>query len=407
MLDGILRIIKKIIPGRIFRMLEPYYHFFLAFLSAVFYLFPSCEMKVVGVTGTSGKTTTIEFLHAIFQSAGYKTASLSSLRFKILDKEEPNMLKMTLPGRFRVQKFLKDAKNKGAEYVFLEVTSEGIKQFRHKFINFYAAILTNLSEEHIESHGGFANYRAAKGEIFKKAPLVILNGDDPNLEYFYEISPKEKIVFVSSDFPEDIDVKIPGSFNKMNALSALTFAKREGVSPEDIRKGIEAVKGVSGRMEFVSLPEVPVNFKVLVDYAFLPQTLEKVYEILSGTVSAKKLVCVIGAAGGGRDRWKRPLLGNIAAKYCRKVFVTNEDPYDEDPMEIIDQIAGPHNFQKILDRRKAIRQALKSAEDGDVVVVTGKGAEPWIMGPNGSRTPWDDRAVIKEELGNLFSLPES
>ena len=116
---------------------------------------------------------------------------------------------------------------------------------------------------------------------------------------------------------------------------------------------------------------------------------------------------MIGAAGGGRDRWKRPLLGNIAAKYCRKVFVTNEDPYDEDPMEIINQIAGPHNFQKILDRRKAIRQALKSAEDGDVVVVTGKGAEPWIMGPNGSRTPWDDRAVIKEELGNLFSLPES
>lgn len=400
-MESILRNLKKIIPLRVFRFFQPYYHRALAFLAAVIYGFPSRHIKVIGVTGTSGKTTTIEFLYKIFSEAGFNTAAMSGLYFQAGGKTRPNNLKMTMPGRFRIQKFLREAKGAGAEYVFLEVTSEGIKQYRHTFIKFYAAILTNLSPEHIESHGGFKNYRKAKGELFKNIPIAILNGEDPNFEYFFKISPKEKIVFVKNDFPRDLELKIPGEFNKMNAIAALTFAKREGVRPDVAREALSKITGVEGRMEYLKIGE-SVNFKILVDYAFLPQVLEKVYE--EAKEKSSGLVCVLGGTGGGRDKWKRPKLGDIAARYCRKVFITNEDPYDEDPMEIINQVGGEHkDFEKILDRREAIRAALKEARSGETVVITGKGAEPWIMGPCGTKIPWDDRKVVIEELSKLHN----
>lgn len=398
-MDRILIQIKRLIPKAVFKSLSPIYHWCLAFGGALIYGFPSRGMKVIGVTGTSGKTTTVEFLHDIFAAAGYKTASLSGLRFKVLDKEEPNMLKMTMPGRFRIQKFLDDAKRAGAEYVFLEVTSEGIGQFRHKFINFYATILTNLSPEHIEAHGGFENYRAAKAKLFKISPIHVLNGDDENFGFFNKIPAKKKIVFKVSDY-QNLKINLEGEFNRMNAVAALSFANSEHIQEDIALRAVKAVKTLSGRMEFV---ETHKNFKVLVDYAFLPQTLRKVYETLNKDykLEGKKLICVTGAAGGGRDKWKRPVLGDVAAEFCKKVIVTNEDPYDENPMDILKQVEGKHDFEKILDRREAIKSALKSAEDGDIVVITGKGAEPWIMGQQGTKIAWDDRRIVKEELSRL------
>jgi UDP-N-acetylmuramoyl-L-alanyl-D-glutamate--2,6-diaminopimelate ligase len=397
-MDKLFIRVKGLIPASVFNLLAPIYHWKLAFLGALRYGFPSNSMKVIGVTGTSGKTTTVEFLHAIFSEAGYKTASMSSLRFKVLGKEEPNMLKMTMPGRFRIQKFLFQAKRAKAEYVFLEVTSEGIKQSRHKFIKFYAALFTNLSPEHLESHGGFENYRAAKAELFKISLVHILNGDDKSFDFFNNIPAKEKIVFRHSDYPADLKMNLAGDFNKMNATGAIAFARSEGVKEEVIRKAVEGVKVLPGRMEFV---ETGRDFKVLVDYAFLPQALEKVYETLKKDSQNKNLICVTGSAGGGRDKWKRPVLGDVADKFCKKVIVTNEDPYDEDPMEIINQVSGAHNFSKILDRREAIKEALKLARKDDVVVITGKGAEPWIVGPKGEKTAWDDRVVVREGLRGL------
>ncbi|MEK7195899.1 MAG: Mur ligase family protein [Patescibacteria group bacterium] len=402
-MNRILIQIKRFIPKEIFRSLSPIYHWCLALGGAVVYGFPSVGMKVIGVTGTSGKTTTVEFLHEIFAAAGYRTASLSGLRFKVLDKEEPNMLKMTMPGRFKVQKFLSDARRAKAQYVFLEVTSEGIRQYRHKFIDFYAAILTNLSPEHLESHGGFEKYRAAKAELFNISPIHVLNGDDENFEFFNKIPAKEKIVFKSSDYP-NLKIHLEGEFNRMNAVAALSFANSEHILEEISLRAVEAVKTLPGRMEFVNPPVGGhKNFKVLVDYAFLPQALRKVYETLNKDygLKGKKLICVTGAAGGGRDKWKRSVLGDVAAEFCKKVIVTNEDPYDENPMDILKQVEGKHNFEKILDRREAIRVALESAEDGDIVVITGKGAEPWIMGPQGTKTAWDDRVVVREELSKL------
>ncbi len=401
MADNILRFVRRFIPRAIFNFLQPIYHWKLALLAAIVYRFPSRRLKVVGITGTSGKTTTAEMLFKIFSDAGIKSATINSLNFRILNELEQNMLKMTTPGRFRVQRFLRRATNSGCEYVFLEMTSEGIKQSRHKFIKFYAAIFTNLSEEHLESHGGFENYRAAKAELFKIAPLAILNGDDPNFEYFYKIAPKEKIVFVASDYPAGLELKITGDFNKMNAVASMAFARREGISLEVSKKALSGLAGLPGRMEWIDPPAGGrINFKVLVDYAFIPKAMEKVYETLYAE-GEKNLICVFGAAGGGRDAWKRPIMGDIAAKFGKKVIVTNEDPYDEDPMKIMNEVAGSHNFEKILDRRVAIRRALKSAKAGDVVIITGKGAEPWIMGPNGSKLAWDDRKIVREEVEKL------
>src|SRR3989338_9590053 len=277
-MDKVLAGIKRFVPRPVFNLLAPVYHWKLALLGALMYGFPSRSMKVVGVTGTSGKTTTVHFLEAIFNEAGYKTASLSGLSFKILDKEEPNLLKMTTPGRFRVQRFLAEAHRAGAEYVFLEVTSEGIKQFRHKFIKFYAALLTNLSPEHIESHGGFENYREAKAKLFKIAPVHVLNGDDENFDFFSRIPGEKKVVFRKSDYPQDLKINLAGEFNKMNAVCAMTVARLEGVPPETIKHAVEEVKSLPGRMEFV---ETGKDFKILVDYAFLPQALRKVYETLN------------------------------------------------------------------------------------------------------------------------------
>lgn len=388
--------LKRLTPEPLLNLLRPPYHFLLAFLSALYYGFPLRSLKVVAITGTSGKTTTAEMLFKIFSEAGFKTATLNGLYFRIGDKTEPNLLKMTMPGRFFVQKFLHDAKKAGCEYVFLEVTSEGIKQYRHRFIKFYAAIFANLSEEHLEAHGGFESYRRAKGELFKSVSLAVLNGEDPNFKYFYDLASREKIVFVESDFPPGLVLKLPGEFNKMNAVAAMTFAKREGIPLEVSKKALEKIDTLPGRMEFI---ETETNFRVLVDYAFLPQTLKLAYE--EAKKGSSGLVCVLGACGGGRDKWKRPKVGDVAAENCRKVFITNEDPYDEDPLKIMNEVAGTHNFEKIPDRREAIRAALRAARPGECVVITGKGAEPWIMGPQGTKTPWDDRKVVREELQKL------
>ena len=188
-------LIKKFIPDFILS----WYHWKLAFLAAVLYGFPSRKLKVIGVTGTNGKSTVVELTTKILEEAGYKVASLSSIRFKIGEKEWQNTLKMTMPGRFKIQKFLRQAVNAGCQYAVLEVTSEGIKQYRHKFINFEAAVFTNLSPEHIEAHGSFENYREAKGKLFKATKKIhIINMDDENAEYFLQFPAAKKLDFFLS-----------------------------------------------------------------------------------------------------------------------------------------------------------------------------------------------------------------
>jgi len=399
-------IIKKFTPS----FLLSWYHFILAFLGTLFYRFPSQKIKVIGITGTNGKTTTSEMISKILTEAGYKIASLSSIKFKVGEKERQNNLKMTMPGRFKIQKFLREAVDSGCRYAVLEVTSEGIKQHRHRFINFDMAVFTNLAPEHIEAHGGFENYKKAKGKLFQAAKNIhIINIDDENAEYFLKFPARRKHTYglEKGDINTkntQFKLKLIGDFNIYNALAAICAGLSQGISLDSCKKALEKIEGIPGRMEEI----ISEPFKIFVDYAFTPNALEKVYQTLTTNykLPANRLICVLGACGGGRDKWKRPVLGEIAAKYCDEIIVTNEDPYDENPMEIIEQVAdgAGGKAKKILDRREAIRESLKLAKAGDMIVITGKGCEPWICASKGKKVPWDDREIVKEEFKKLNFL---
>ncbi len=394
-------LIKKLIPSFILK----FYHFALALIGAVIFGFPGKDknIRIVGITGTSGKSTTSDLVTKILEEAGNKVASISTIRFKIAEKEWENKHKMTMPGRFVIQKFLSQAKKAGCNFVVLEVTSQGILQHRHKFINFDAAVFTNLSPEHIESHGGFENYRNEKLKLFKATKNIhIVNIDDENAKYFLDIPANKKITYGKNtgDFHlqnTSFDLPLVGEFNKYNALAAICVGQAYGVNLDICKKALEKAKAISGRMEIIQKEP----FKVVVDYAHTPDQLESVYKSFAN----KNLVCVLGSCGGGRDKWKRPILGEIANKYCKEIIITNEDPYEEDPLSIMKEIesALSHNganpkHHMVLDRKEAIKKAIKSAEPGDVVIITGKGSEPWMCVANGKKIPWDDREIAKKEL---------
>jgi UDP-N-acetylmuramoyl-L-alanyl-D-glutamate--2,6-diaminopimelate ligase len=401
------RLIRKLVP--IF--LLSWYHFLWAFSGALRYGFPARNMRVIGVTGTNGKSTTVEMISRIFLEAGFKTASLSSIRFQIRDKVWRNRLKMTMPGRFVIQQFLRQAKNAGCTHAVIEVTSEGILQHRHRFLNFHTAVFTNLSPEHIERHGSFEKYREAKGRLFEVTKKVhVINADDPNAQYFLQFPAESIVRYALSDAKNipDLRLKLLGEFNILNALAAICVAQNFTISLDICKRALEKIEGIPGRMEEV----IKEPFRVIVDYAFTPAALEKVYQTLKTT--NYKLICVLGAAGGGRDKWKRPVLGKLAATYCDRIIVTNEDPYEEDPVAIIEQVAkgveqirinqpNPHESAvfKILDRREAIAQALALARPGDTVIITGKGCEDSIAVKGGKKIPWDDREVVREEFAKL------
>jgi len=402
---------KGLIKGFIPKFLLKIYHYKLALLGAVFFGFPgkSKSLKIIGVTGTSGKSTTVDYICRILEEAGNKVASISSIRFKVADKEWENKYKMTMPGRFVIQRFLKQAKDAGCNYVVLEVTSEGIKQSRHRFITFDTAVFTNLTPEHIESHGGFENYRREKLKLFKITKNIhVINADDKNAKYFLDIPAIKKVRFGIKDVSniktengisfgtkgKEFNLNSIGDFNIYNALAAICVGQEYGVSLDICKKALEKAKGIAGRMEVIATSP----FLTIVDYAHTPEQLEAVYK----TFKDEPLICVLGSCGGGRDKWKRPVLGEIAKKYCKEIIITNEDPYDENPEDIINQVAetvGP-KAKKILDRKEAIKTAINLAKPNDIVIITGKGSEPWMCLKNGKKIPWDDRKIAKEALQN-------
>jgi len=424
MSEKILRFLKKLIPAPLFRAGQPVYHYLLAVAGAVIYGYPSRRIKVVAVTGTKGKSSTVEILNAILEEAGFKTALAGTVRFKIAEDNRPNLYKMTIPGRFFVQKFLRDAANAKCDYAILEMTSEGAKQYRHKFIAFDALLFTNLSPEHIESHGSYEKYVAAKLRIAKalsqsskKRRVLVVNGDDkespkflamPNVEKFtYSLTEAEPFVLGKEGtdityLGEKISTHLPGEFNISNILAAITYSKTQDVYLEHIKKALEKFQGTLGRVQKISLDETnPIrtlqDFRLIVDYAHTADSLEKLYRVFDDG----KRICVLGNTGGGRDKWKRPEMGKIADTYCDHIILTNEDPYDEDPTSILEQMTAgikntPHEI--IMDRREAIAKAISKAEKGDTVLITGKGTDPYIMGPNGEKTLWSDSTVAREEL---------
>ncbi len=381
------------------------YHYVLSFAGAVLFRNPSRNIFVLGVTGTKGKSTTIEIINSILEVTGKKTALISSIRCKVGEESETNTTGNTMPGRFAIQKFLRRAVNSNCDYALVEVTSQGILQYRHRFVNWGGAMFTNLAPEHIEAHGTFEKYRDSKVEFFKyvikknaKATFFV-NKDDGNTKYFMDAAKGGNVLEYSAS---NITTELAGDFNKYNIGAAVSFCESQGINKETIKKAVTGFSSVPGRMEYVQKEP----FSVVIDYAHTPDSLRKVYSYLKTNLGKnRRMICVLGSAGGGRDKWKRPEMGKIAAEYCNEIILTDEDPFDENPEEIIKDLKSGilstnfiANTYEILDRREALEKAVSLAEAGDTIIATGKGSEEYIRVSGGRRMPWNERKVLEELL---------
>src|SRR4030042_2285136 len=361
-------LLKKLVPNFIFSI----YHWKLAYLGAMIYGFPSRKLIVVGVTATKGKTTTCNLIAQILNGAGYKTGMATTVNFRIGEKEWINEYKQTMLGRFRLQKLLRQMVREGCKYAVIETSSEGILQHRHRGINYSVAVFTNLSPEHIERHGSFENYRAAKLKLCeavakKREGIGIYNLDDANVDYFFKCNILNKFGYGTHNkyqlasfnkiseiklFPdhtefsvngEKFQMPLIGEFNVYNATAAICVVQSQGIRIEKIKEILKTTKPTPGRLEIVNIDQ---SFTVIVDYAHEPASLEAVYKFLiemkkftpSVVEGPKRIIALLGAQGGGRDKGKRPELGRIAGEFADIIIVTNEDPYDESPQQIIDDV---------------------------------------------------------------------
>ncbi|KKS91410.1 MAG: UDP-N-acetylmuramyl-tripeptide synthetase, UDP-N-acetylmuramoylalanyl-D-glutamate-2,6-diaminopimelate ligase [Parcubacteria group bacterium GW2011_GWC1_43_12] len=488
---GMKKILKKLIPCFIWSI----YHWKLSFLGALIYGFPSRKIKVIGVTGTKGKSTVVMLAGKILEEhlstklgnnspqpplnlRGGGVGWVSSLTINDGKKEEMNPYHMTMPGRFFIQKMLARMVKNGCKYALIEVTSEGINQFRHKFIDFSGAVFTNLAPEHIEAHGNFENYRAAKEKLFevvsrKKGGFGVYNLDDENVENFLKYPVERKIGYFKSEnncHCEELATKqsrdmsqtliqkecsggnnsgllrssetdslamtnirlsalgsefeinsvnfktnLLGEFNVYNSAAAIGIAISQGINLETAKKALEKIESISGRLELIKEGQ---NFTVVVDLAHTPDSFQKVFGLFRNLINTSspspssteegrkkgRIISVFGSAGGGRDKWKRPELGKIASQNSDIAIIANEDPYDEDGLKIADDILAGCDKNKtriILDRRQAIAKALSLAQEGDAVLILGKGTEQTMVLNNGA-IKWDDRDVVREELKKII-----
>lgn len=417
------KILSAIIPSIIFEKILSAYHFFMAWFGAVLYGFPARKMLTIAVTGTKGKSSTTEILNTILEEAGYKTVLINSIRFKTADVSKRNLTRMSMPGRFFIQRMLANALKKGCTAAIIEMTSEGARQHRHRFIDLDALIFTNLAPEHIESHGSLRGYADAKFRIgqelvrsIKRPRAIVANADDKEGAR-YLLLPVENVIpfsLTSTEFDaspegghfviegEKIHTNLPGKFSIQNTLAATLLVRSFDIPLETIKRGLEKVKTIPGRGEVVSVGQ---EFPIVVDYAHTPDSLRAIYDAYANLPEGKrKLICILGSTGGGRDTWKRPVMGRIAEEECATVILTNEDPYDEKPEQIVEDIA--HGMSRkpeiIMDRRAAIRHALEIAGPHDAVIITGKGTDPDIRGPRGTKTKWSDAEVAREEMTQLL-----
>ncbi|MFA6526296.1 MAG: UDP-N-acetylmuramoyl-L-alanyl-D-glutamate--2,6-diaminopimelate ligase [Candidatus Buchananbacteria bacterium] len=429
------------------------YHKAMAIFANIYYGRPSEKLIVIGVTGTNGKTTTVSLIAKVLEEAGFKVGAASTAIFKIADKEWLNDKKMTMLGRFALQKLLSDMVNAGCQYAVIETSSQGIEQFRHVGIHYDVCVFTNLTPEHIEAHKGFENYKKAKLKLFKKLEgernkeirnieinkAIIANGNDIFAKEFLDFNVSQKIVYgigdVKKQFPisnflflaaqnikyltdgvsfdaNDINYKLKlfGRFNVYNSLAAIAVGLSQSIPFEILKAALEHVSVMPGRMEFI---ENDKNFKIIVDYAPEPESMRQLFETIKLhklVVQGGKIIHVFGSCGGGRDTARRPVLGQISAENGTIAIITNEDPYDDEPGLIIDQVAQGaisgglvegQNLFKIGDRREAVRKALSLARPGDLVLLTGKGSEQAICSVGGKKIPWDERQVVREELKKL------
>ncbi len=429
------------------KFLSSGYHLALAYLGALWFGFPSRKMTVIAVIGTRGKTTTANLIWSCLTAAGHKTGLTGTANIRIGDREFLNPYHMTMPGRFVLQKLLSDMKRAGCEYAVVETPSEGVEQWRHKGILYDAAVLSVVYPEYAEAHGwSFERCKRMHLEVFKKLAggrrkilngkkipkTIVVNADSDFSEDFIRCEADNKITYGiehNADCrgegirvgPSNItfrvgkdkyELRIRGAFNVPNALAAVALCSALGIEQKAIARGLSRLKCVPGRMESI---EAGQPFSVLVDYAHDPVSIEaalRAVHVMKKSGSSK-VILLFGATGGGRDKKRRPLMGRLAAELADFVIVSNDDPYDDDPREILEDVvrgaekAGAKRGEKLFiieDRRAGMAKAFSLAREGDIVLIAGKGAEQSMMMSGGREIAWDDRVVAREEIGKRANI---
>ncbi len=431
--------LKKLIRGLISESAIIKYHYAKASLAAFLYGHPARHMVVIGITGTKGKTSTANFIWSVLDAGNFRTGLIGTANIRIGNVERMNPYHMTMPGPFITQKILRDMQRADVTHVVMEVTSEGLKLGRHTGIDIDVGIFTNLSPEHLPNHGNsFEKYKMAKGELFRSlsdhhkvlngkyiSKIIIANADSEDAPYYLGFDADEKITFGLSSGGvraehvasrgdmtnfvvdgEQFNIAIVGKFNVYNALPAIILGRIFGVTYEHIKSGLENLSLIPGRMERIDLGQ---PYTVFVDYAHEKLSMRALLDTAREMKHADgKIIVILGAEGGGRDKAKREHLGTIGAELADIVIVTTVDPYDDEPQGIIDDVARfaenpPTGGGKVpgvslftpLDRREAIKKAIEIAREHDIVLITGKGAEQSMVLPTG-KIPWDDRVITRE-----------
>ncbi|MBI4320493.1 MAG: UDP-N-acetylmuramoyl-L-alanyl-D-glutamate--2,6-diaminopimelate ligase [Chloroflexi bacterium] len=422
------------LPSEVAQVVVPDTRQALALLSAAFHGFPARRLRVIGVTGTDGKTTTCSLIGAILEATGYKTGLITTVNAKIGDRVVETGLHTTTPDPPEVQGYLAEMVAANAEYVVLETTSHGLHQGRTLGSEYDVAVVTNVTHEHLDYHGTYEEYLAAKGMLFEQlnsfrkegVPKVsVTNADDSSFEYLRRFPAdialsyglesvadvyaarvvlSAKGITLAIQTPNgqvDVRSSLLGKFNAYNILAAVAVAVSQGIPFKAIRTGVRAVQGMPGRMESIDCGQ---DFAAIVDFAHTPGSLEQALE-LARTLTRGRVIVVFGCAGL-RDRGKRPLMGEIAGKLADLTVITAEDPRTEDLSAIMAQIeAGIQrarrregvDYWKIGDRAQAIDFALRLARSGDLVIVTGKGHEK-SMCFDETEYPWSDQEAIRRVL---------
>ena len=396
----------------------------LAYMAANYYENPSSELKLVGVTGTNGKTTISSLLYDLFSSAGYEVGLLSTVNIKV--GKAIYKATHTTPDSLTINKYLREMVDAGVEFCFMEVSSHGIHQKRTEGLHFTGGIFTNLSHDHLDYHADFKEYRDVKKKFFDDLPktsFALTNLDDKNGSVMLQNTKAKKYTYALKSFADykaqilenqfsglllkinsnELWVKLIGSFNAYNLLAIYATAELLGMDTMETLQLMSTLESVDGRFQYaISATKITS----IVDYAHTPDALKNVLETINTIRTGNEALITVVGCGGDRDVEKRPKMANIAARLSTKVIFTSDNPRTEDPGLIIEAMeAGvpPEHFKKTLSitqRKQAIKTACQMAEGGDIIVVAGKGHETY-QEINGERFDFDDYKIINQLLTQL------
>jgi len=396
----------------------------LAIMASNYYGNPSANLKLVGITGTNGKTTIATLLYQLFTKAGFKTGLLSTVKVLVAEHEYPAT--HTTPDSLTINKYLAEMNEAGVEYCFMEVSSHGIHQKRSEGLQFAGGIFTNLTHDHLDYHASFAEYRDVKKSFFDNLPksaFALSNIDDRNGQVMLQNTKAKKVTYALKSYADyraqilenqlsglllkindqEVWVKLIGSFNAYNVLAIYAAAELLGLTQLEALQYLSELTSVSGRFQYLISPK---KITAIVDYAHTPDALKNVLETINDIrTKNEKLITVVGC-GGDRDRTKRPKMGRIAAALSTQVIFTSDNPRTENPEAIIEEIekgVEPVDYKKTLSitsRKQAIKTACQMAEENDIILIAGKGHETY-QEINGVRTDFDDFKIVNELLTQL------